>query len=292
MTIILGCGGGGSSGGGVTSSVGSASSSEGTSGGVTSSVGNNATPNYSQVRVSLGVAYVLDADVAINSQLADIIVDDGQYEWLEYYSGNILSKGGAIDIAEPFGTATSDDLASIMMTAPADYSNVNPFTSLLQIGDEDLESLYPNAAAYVTESGKIFDFNTVEVANAGDSTAILIARETVKALFLLIDKQNSFTRAVKLATEGTFEEIKNCTTLPCLRGIVKKTFVSVTSNYSTECDLLPGLNDCLDYEPIASSSEMSSSSEAVSSSEMSSSSEASSSSESNSHPSNSGNPYP
>ncbi|MEA1973265.1 MAG: hypothetical protein U9N34_08240, partial [Candidatus Cloacimonadota bacterium] len=137
MAVILGCGGGGSSGG-------SATSSESTNGGVASSVGNNATPNYSQVRVSVGVAYVLDADVTINSRLADIIVDDGQYEWLEYYSGNIISEEGAIDIAEPFGIATSDDIASVIMTAPQDYYNVNPFTSLLQIGDEDLESLYPN----------------------------------------------------------------------------------------------------------------------------------------------------
>jgi hypothetical protein len=271
MTVVLGCGGGGGSSPDSEDPIDSASHSS------LSQVQTPAsTPTFSRIRVSLGVAYVLEADVFIGNRLADIIVDDGQYEWLEYYSGISISKDGAIDIVEPIGSATSDDYSSIVMTAPKEYGNINPFTSLLQLGVSDLDTIYPNAASYETDSKLIFDFDTYKVSNSDSSIAIEVARETLKALFMLVDKQNTFTREADILTDELKKNIDECQTLPCVKNIAKNIFSNgITPKYSQECELLPGLNNCLDYEPISSSSsEMSSSSSEMSSSssEMSSSS--------------------
>ncbi|GEM_PF-5288960 len=140
-------------------------------------------PSVRRVRVS--DAYILEANVTIGGMLADIRLEDGQYEWIEMPTGILRSVGGANDLAEPVGVATEDDPGAFPMSAPEGYTHINPFTSMLERGGYDPEDAYPVAAAHPGENGLPFNYDVVAAGNAAAGGDLNIAKEVAKAALTL-----------------------------------------------------------------------------------------------------------
>ncbi len=325
VLAVVGCG---SSGGGSSSSsdsnlsttVSSSSSSDtnttNSSSVISSSFSSNgnglttdAPSRYTSVTVS--DAYVLGAVVKINGVSNDIDAGDGVYEWLENYSGAIVTEGGANDLAAPFGDATADDPAAFTMKAPQGYAHVNPFTTLMVEGAVDLNTTYPLATQRDGEDGLIYNFDVV----AAGAEDIRIAKEAAKAALavsyqyttqstggsassvadtsdgtgdgLSINKPSVSSsssaapisgdpfpqNAAGRATAAPEEQIDSCGTVTCINEVLLSVFMSKFGAYEAACVPLPGVEACLNYAPVqAQETYASSSSSSVASSVASSSS--------------------
>ena len=196
-----------------TGSVGdnSSSVSEGNSsstGGDENSTSASGENNESGVReiepriITVSDAYILEADVRIGDRPADLILDNGQYEWWSQVNGKLTASGGANDLAEPKNEATDADPKSYVMSAPAGYTHINPFTTLLVNGvdREALKQQYPNAAEWgQSEGGKLFNFDVVK---AGE-TFLPIAKETARAALVLAEQQAAASSAAASSSSSS-----------------------------------------------------------------------------------------
>ncbi len=162
------------------SGCGSSGGSSGSSSSVASSTSSNASSSSAgPVIVKVSDAYVLSANVTAGSAQA-IEVGNGDYEFNTSISGTLMAEGGANDI-DGDGNATAADPKAPTLKAPEGYTNINPFTTLVANGVADVNTTFPNAAAYPTQSGMQFDFDVVAVGDADNNGSIDIAKETAKA---------------------------------------------------------------------------------------------------------------
>jgi len=123
--VFTGCGGGGSSvvGGGAGSSSSSSSSSEASS--------SSAAPMPQRVVVSDG--YVLQADVTCGANQAAAVTPAGTYEFAAQCSEKMVSKGGYIDL-DANGAVDNGEPKAPMLEAPATFTNINPFSTIIANG--------------------------------------------------------------------------------------------------------------------------------------------------------------
>jgi hypothetical protein len=107
-----------------------------------------------------------------------IEVGNGVYEWSDGTIGELMSIGGANDLATPIGEATEADPLAVSLTAPSGYANMNPFTTMLATTDKDiLANKYPASTAIDAN----YDFDVV----AEGMQNLDVAKETAKAALSL-----------------------------------------------------------------------------------------------------------
>lgn len=143
---------------------------------------NSSSPTSSVRKILVSDAYVLNALVKIGNTTANITADSGQYEWTSNPSGEITVLRGVNDLNNNNSVDVNDAYAP-NMSAPKGYSNVNPFTTLVNNGATNAEMFknYPNAF----EVDPSFNYDVV---SAGKQN-IEIAKETLKAAIILATGQ-------------------------------------------------------------------------------------------------------
>ncbi len=344
LSLSLGaCGGGGGGGGdadsslsseassAVSSALSSASSSSLNSSSAVSSTETNTSSSSSVSssassfsadmnisRVTVSDAYILEANVTIGGVLADIVLENGAYEWLTGQTGSIAVVGGANDLADPKNVATEDDPKAYPMYAPEGYRHVNPFTTMLVKGMQDVETQFPAAAAKAGENGLPFNFDVVAAGDVSLGGDLAIAKETAKAAVILamIDAVDPSSSSSQVSSSSTgqsgssssasggggnpfpaaaratdvFDEIDACGDNACIDAVLLREMSRLRGMYEPECVLLPGEEKCTYV--YASSSETASSSSASPVYSSSSVSSAASSQSGGGTPPGGGNPFP
>lgn len=279
---------------------------------------------------------VLDANVKIGEISRSIDAGDGLYEWGSDINGSIVTIGGALDFALPYGEATDADPNAVVFTAPEGYGYANPFTTLMAKGKTlgELNATYPAATAYIGEDGLPFNYDMTVAGDPEEGGSLQIAKEAGIAALVLsnmtdvavsssssaastssivssatpssattssaasegggdsivitrpessssssvapINGDNPFPAALRDAADDVAAAgaIYVCGSVECIKDVLLDSYVAKFGYFEPACAPLPGVDDCLEYDPIeddqqssaASSSVQSSSSSAASSS--------------------------
>ncbi len=136
--------------------------------------GGGSSSTTTSVRVSDG--YVVGATVTAGDTTASEALKKGAgwYQFGSVPQESISVQNGVNDIVTENGIANAGEPYAPLMYAPASYTNITPFTSLLDIlGATAMAERYPNAYAY----NSTFDFDVV----ATGKKNFEIAKESAKA---------------------------------------------------------------------------------------------------------------
>ena len=120
--------------------------------------GGGSSSTTTSVRVSDG--YVVGATVTAGDTTASEALKKGAgwYQFSSVPQESISVQNGVNDIVTENGIANAGEPYAPLMYAPASYTNITPFTSLLDIlGATAMAERYPNAYAY----NSTFDFDVV-----------------------------------------------------------------------------------------------------------------------------------
>ena len=217
-----------------TSTTTSTSSQAATSTGASSSAGDS-TANATSVLIS--DAYVLNATVKMGGVEANIEVGEGSYEWTTATSGAFEVAIRATNDLNGNKIADAADAYAPALKAPAGYSNINPFTTMIVNGmsTAEIKALYPVAdgiaTVLLTGTAGIYDFDVV----LRSQSNLDFAKEILKAALTLATEQTAAASApnfrVCVASLLPGEATDSVTGEPCtLSGTVQSSSSSSSSS--------------------------------------------------------------
>lgn len=153
--------------------------------------GGNSSGTLTDIRVSDG--YVVNAVVTSGDLEATEIPSQGAgwYRIKQDITENIIVTKGVNDILHVNGIPDSGEPYVPSMEAPANYKNVNPFTTLMFFfSDEEMQDEFPKAHDY----DATFNFDVVKASQAD----LDIAKETARAAMALSIYENSPQNVINL----------------------------------------------------------------------------------------------
>ena len=300
------------------------SSSEAPSSSSSSAVSSSAGKYFTAVKVW----NVLDANVKIGEISRSIDAGDGLYEWGADINGSIVTIGGALDFALPYGEATDADPNAVVFSAPEGYGYANPFTTLMVKGKTlvELNATYPAATAYSGEDNLPFNYDMTIASNPDEGGNLQIAKEAGIAALVLSNMTDvvvtssssalstssaaSSVTSSAAASEGGGDSIiitrpessssssvaptngddpfpaalrdaaddvaaagaiYVCGTVECIKSILLESYAVKFGYFEPACAPLPGVDDCLEYDPVEDNQQSSAASSSAQSSAASSS---------------------
>jgi len=162
------------------SSSSEASSSEAPS---SSSMSSSSSVPAQMTSVKVSDAYVINATVTVGATTLDVEADNGVYETASVVTGAIKAMNGINDLngnnavdTKIDENTTDYDVTAVTLQAPANFANVNPFTTLSVVGltADNAAKIFPVASAI----DATFDFDVV--ANPTVANEVLIAAISIR----------------------------------------------------------------------------------------------------------------